>query len=86
MSKDTPNFKELLDLSYDWPSKYTFKFIVPMEKVNMLTMLLADSEISTRPSKKGKYISITAVKTVASADEVIEIYERVSVIEGIVSL
>ncbi|TNF31851.1 MAG: DUF493 family protein, partial [Deltaproteobacteria bacterium] len=38
------------------------------------------------PSSSGKYISLTIVMEVSSSDHVIEVYERVQVIDGLISL
>ena len=79
-------FIALLDEQYDWPAAYKFKFIVPNDKLDELMALVGDAEVQTRPSKKGNYISLTATKELSSAEDVIDVYERVSSIEGIVSL
>ena len=78
--------RDVLHQEHIFPSEYTFKFIVPMDKLVEATTLLPDARISTRASKTGKYISITAYKVVISADEVIAVYHRLAVIEGLMSL
>jgi len=83
--------RELLQDEEKFPLLYKFKFIVPSDKVNELTGLLKDDlekgrELSTRPSSKGKYTSVTMSKIVKNADEVIAIYQKVSIIEGVISL
>lgn len=78
--------KELLE-EQGFPLKYTFKFIVPTNKLSEIVSLFPGEEnLSTRPSSKGSYISVTVIKEVQNADQVIKVYESVSVIEGIVSL
>lgn len=79
-------FINLLNDEYEFPVQYFFKFIVPSDKVNIVNNLIGDAEFSHRPSRNGKYTSVSAKKMVASAEEVVEIYERLSVVEGIVSL
>ena len=71
--KEFDKFRELLDEHYNWPSEYLFKFIVPMDSVNDLITILGEAKIQKKPSKKGNYISITAVKIVNHAEEVIDL-------------
>lgn len=79
--------KELLEEEESFPLNYTFKFIVPIHKLSEIVSLFPGEEnMSTRPSSKGSYISVTVIKVVESADHVIRIYESVSIIEGVVSL
>ncbi|MGB0452870.1 MAG: DUF493 family protein [Bacteriovoracaceae bacterium] len=78
--------KELLDQQYTWPDKYMFKFIVPGGKEDEVKTLADVTSAQFRPSRSGKYVSMTFEKSIESSDEVIEIYKRLSKIEGIVSL
>ena len=84
--KKLENLKAVLDETLEWPSEYTFKFIVPVDKKENLIVLIGDGDISIRPSKKGNYISVTVKKHLQSSEDVITIYLRVSSIEGIISL
>lgn len=79
-------FKELLDQSYQWPDYYEFKFIVPLAEKEALKLLLPEFSFHETPSKKGNYVSLSCRKLVKSTHEIIEVYERVSVIKGIISL
>lgn len=79
-------FKNLLEQSYQWPDYYEFKFIFKIEDKDSVLKLLVDFHISENPSKKGNYISITARKLIKSTQEVIEVYEAVSTIKGVISL
>lgn len=79
--------KELLENEESFPLSYTFKFIVPTHKLSEIVSLFPEEEnLSTRPSSKGSYISVTVIRVVESADHIIRVYESVSVIEGVVSL
>lgn len=79
--------KELLEEEERFPLHYTFKFIVPTAKLSEIISLFPEEKnLSTRPSSKGHYISVTVIRDVANADEVIRVYEAVSVIEGVISL
>jgi len=86
VSLDLERLKELLDDQHQWPSKYSFKFIVPYQKLTELMSLLSSGECSQKPSKNGKYISVTSIVDIKSSDEVLNIYEKASTIEGIISL
>lgn len=79
-------FRLLLDQSYQWPDYYEFKFIVKIDdKVLVLDKLSGYSIIET-PSKKGNYIAITARKLMKSSQEVLDVYELMGTIKGIISL
>jgi uncharacterized protein len=78
--------KSLLEDQHDFPCTYTFKFVVPADKIETLENLVKEGSQSKRPSSSGKYISLTIVMEVSSSDHVIEVYERVQVIDGLISL
>lgn len=79
-------FKDLLDEQNDWPTRYTFKFIAPADVVDALKAVFDDHPIRVRESSKGNYMSVTAHLRVSSSEEVIEIYEEASSIDGVISL
>lgn len=80
-------FRELLDESYNWPDFYEFKFIVKMDdKQQILNTLPSGYQISETPSKKGNYVAISARKLMKSTQEVIDVYEVISTIKGVISL
>lgn len=85
---DSQKFRALLEEQYEWPAHYTFKFIVPTSKLGELKDLLREdwAEISERASRKGNYTSVTVKMKRKGPDEVIVVYEKVSCIEGLVSL
>ena len=83
---DQEQFRKLLDEQNDWPEHFTFKFIVPIEQFEQLQSLLSEHEFRTRPSSKGNYVSVTLNPLIESSDQVIELYARVSVVEGLVAL
>ncbi len=79
--------KNLLESEESFPLQYTFKFIVPSARLaNILSLFPEEEQLSTKPSAKGNYISVTIIRSVNSADEVIKVYQSVSVIEGVLSL
>ncbi len=81
------SFKEKLDRHYAWPSLYMFKFIVPADKQDALKQLFPRHLTTTeKNSEKGKYVSLTYQMMMPSSESVIDVYKKVSVIEGIVAL
>jgi len=80
------NFKELLNKEYNWPSFYSFKFIVPFKNVSEVRSLFPAETTSEKPSKHGNYISVNANIEMKNAEEVLDIYEKASKIEGVIAL
>lgn len=80
-------FRDLLDQSYQWPDYYEFKFIVKMQDKHLITdHLNSEFQIVETPSAKGNYISISARKLIKSTQEIIDVYEEISKIKGVISL
>jgi putative lipoic acid-binding regulatory protein len=80
------SLREKLDQHYSWPSLYTFKFIVPKGKEEEVKKLFPKHEAVERHSKNGNYTSVTLNMMMPSSDAVIEVYQKVSSIEGIIAL
>lgn len=80
------DFKQKLDEQYSWPSLYMFKFIVPKGRETEVMDLFPYNELSTKSSKNGNYISVTAKVMMGSSDDIIKIYEEAYKIEGVISL
>lgn len=87
-SYDSEKFKALLEDQHDWPTHYTFKFIVPTDQLGELKEALShyDCEISERASRKGTYTSVSVRMKREGPDEVVIVYRKVSYIKGLVSL
>ena len=79
-------FKEKLDQEHEWPTTYMFKFIVPHGKEDEVRQLFPKTQVTTKASREGKYVSVTSKMYIRSADEVVEIYQKAKLIEGIISL
>ena len=79
-------FKELLDQTYQWPDYYEFKFIVKMDDKELVLSHLAGYSVVETPSKNGNYISITARRLIKNTQEVVDVYELMSKIKGLISL
>lgn len=86
MDNSLETFKQRLDENHEWPCEYTFKFIIPACALDEIKSMLSDINFSTRESKGGKYISITAIIIANGSDEILQIYQKASTIEGIICL
>ena len=80
------SFRDKLENEYEWPALYTFKFIVPQDKIEDVRKLFANHDISERKSSKGSYISLTSRIMAESSDHIIDIYVAANEIEGIIAL
>ena len=80
------SFREKLDQHHSWPTLYMFKFIVPRGKEEDVKALFPLHTTSEKESTKGNYISLTFQMMMPSRDEVINVYRKVSAIEGIIAL
>lgn len=78
--------KERLNAVHHWPSLYHFKFIVPIERKDELLSLLPLGQREEKLSRTSRYCSVSLSTKVQDADAVLAIYQKVSGIEGILSL
>lgn len=82
--------KKELDMSNTWPAVYLFKFIVPTdaEKIKKVEDAFdcMGAVIKTTKSKTGKFTSISVDVTMKDAQEIIDKYQEVATVEGIISL
>lgn len=83
---DTEKFRILLEESYQWPDYYEFKFIIKTDDKHLILGKLVGFTINETPSKKGNYTSVSARKLMKSTDEVLEIYNIMSTVKGVISL
>ena len=83
---DLRELRERLDNVHSWPSVYMFKFIVPAEKEEEVLVLFPRNETTSKPSKNGKYVSVTAEVMIGTTDQVIDIYSQAQAIEGLIAL
>tara|TARA_B110000459_G_scaffold173007_1_gene194866 strand:- start:1005 stop:1268 length:264 start_codon:yes stop_codon:yes gene_type:complete len=86
--RDFDSLKAQLETT-DFPQVYFFKFIVPNTSDNVAkvsALYAADTQVQMKTSSSGKFISVSAKQVMLSADEVIQIYNKASNIEGIISL
>ena len=83
---DREAFKEKLESAGQFPMLYMFKFIVPKGREIEVEALFPKNEIGLKPSSGGKYVSTTIKAMMDSPEQIIAIYERASLIEGVISL
>lgn len=80
------SFQQKLDAIHQWPTAYTFKFIVPTEDRNTLKAQLPTGIISERASRNGRYTSLTIRSQMQSSDAVMAVYEQVAKLDRIIAL
>ena len=86
MSWDEEAFIEKLENNHDFPGKYMFKFIVKPEHQQRVESLVADADISLKPSSGNKYVSITIHAHMETSTAVVDVYKEAKKIEVIISL
>ncbi len=93
MKKEEEFYKKLknsLEETTVFPAEYMYKFIIPSDKEKLAQIEIifdhTGAVITTKPSKTGKYNSITVVLQMKSADAIVEKYIEVSAVEGVISL
>lgn len=93
MSKESEFYDKLknsLIETTEFPTKYMYKFIIPSgdEKFKKIEQIFDNlgAVISSKPSKTGKYTSLTVLVKMSSPDEIIAKYKEVSSVEGVISL
>lgn len=75
-----------LDCAHHWPCPYTLKCIIVPARLHEVRAVLGGHTLTLRASSSGKYQSVTTTFMAASADEVVLLYRRLSIIEGIILL
>ena len=83
---ETERFRKLLDGQNAWPSEYTFKFIVPEDRLPDLEAVFGQIPFTVRESRNGRYRSVTATVLMHSADEIMALYAAASRISGLIAL
>lgn len=78
--------KLVIDETVEFPSEYLFKFIVPVESIHQILSFMQGMEIEQKASSNGKYISVSGKMIMNKSEEIILVYQRASVIKGIISL
>jgi len=93
MSKESDFYKKLklsLEETTTFPTDYMYKFIIPTsdEKFASIENIFNNlgAVINSKPSKTGKYTSLTILVRMKTADDIIVKYKKVSNVEGVISL
>lgn len=89
MEEDKDRLKKILNDTHEWPSVYLYKFILKGEnkKIAQIEALFTNSaQLSTKESSKGSYVSISVREVAMNADEVLAIYAKARLIEGVMVL
>lgn len=86
----------LLEQFHDFPGPYMFKVIawgsedLPAEvrrrAEGVVGPIMEENSVRTRPSSGGKYMSVTVETELASAEQVLAVYEALKEVEGLVAL
>ena len=79
--------REILEDNDKWPMAYMFKFIAPNKdgKVQQVVNLFpVEAKKSFKHTKNLKYVAVTCVLNMNSADEIISITEAATDIEGVI--
>ncbi|MBS3992167.1 MAG: DUF493 family protein [Bacteroidetes bacterium] len=84
------NLRQTLVEQTKFPTTYLYKFIIPNEEKNIKIILkifdFQGAVITSKKSKTNKFKSYTIHVKVKNVDEIIQKYQEVSVIEGVISL
>ncbi len=76
-----------IDETHTWPCRFCFKFVTPRDRVaQVLELFPAEPSISTRDSRHGNYVGVTAEVLAFSSDEIIDVYRAAAEIPGVISL
>lgn len=83
-------FKERLDGTTEFPSKFIFKFILPTTHKGIAEVHRifdgADPQFQIRESRTGRYSSVTVTVFVIDSDQVIYYYRQAASIPDIIML
>jgi putative lipoic acid-binding regulatory protein len=86
MSDKYDSLKEKLEEECTFPTRYMYKFIVPKDKLEEVLPHFETADVTTKRSKTGKYVSVSAMVMAFSSDDIISKYKSIGNIEGMISL
>lgn len=84
-----PHLSELLEKNKKWPLQYMFKFIVPNTdgKVQLVVDLLPNhGKISYKHTPNLRYVSVTCVASMPTAQSIVDITSQATSIHGVMAL
>ena len=89
MSKDPFENLEIKLKELEYPQVYLFKFICKSENqliARVTSMFNDENKLTMKPSKNGKYTSISVKETMLSSDEIMKVYREAAKITGVIIL
>ena len=90
MSSDREQSLELLNATHSFPCAFTIKVIGAADNdfvtrvVDVLREFDAEVTYQTRSTPKGNHVSVTLEPNLESAEQVLQVYERIKTLEGVV--
>lgn len=87
--KKEESLLELLNKNEKWPLRYMFKFIAQNDEKlieEVKNLLPINGTIDYKKSKGNKYIAITCIADMPTAQSIVDTTEKVGRIKGILSL
>lgn len=87
--RDVDDLRRTIWESQKWPQKYVFKFIVPNvdgKVKEVVASLPEDAKLTYKHTKNLRHVSVTAISIVESLEKVQKINQKVSAIQGVISL
>jgi len=84
---------DLLNATHTFPCQFTLKVIGKstddfvdhcVQAVKSVNLDSDEIPVSTRSTPKGKHTSVTLLPTIASAEQVLEVYAQLQSVEGVV--
>ncbi|MFT4901279.1 MAG: putative lipoic acid-binding regulatory protein [Lentimonas sp.] len=82
----TESFRSAIDANYEWPALFTFKFIVPREQIAQVLAIFEGEPAKVKESSSGRFTSYTFEMEMNSSLQVVETYQSVAHIPGLISL
>lgn len=91
MQQDDPRerLRARLNEVHEWPSVYMYKMVLGPDEERIKALLAVfppEAEVLRRYSASGRYVSLTLKQMVMSAEEVLERYEQVHRLGGVMML
>jgi uncharacterized protein len=69
-----------------WPTLFLFKFIVPVDKLDEVLYYFLYQDTELKISSRGKYVSVSVSSFLLNPDKVLEVYEDIGRIKGVIAL
>ena len=90
MPNEYDDFEIVLENSHQWPAVYPFKFIFDSDSLHLHEILSAfevyEHEVTSRNSTNNRYISLTIKAHMKSPKQVIQIYQKINKLNGVIVL